>query len=1429
MKRMLFIVLSALCLPFPHLAHGKSFFQDGDRIALVGDTLIEREGQYGYWERNLTLQFPDLRLTFRNLGWSADSPQGKSRASFDWNRDAGVWKQRLKEQIAAVKPTVVFLGYGMANSFQGPDGLASFEHQYRDLIRSIREIHQDMRFVLLSPPPHENLGPPWPKGAAHNENLAQYANSIRKIANDNDFIFVPFFHELRSEQGITDNGIHLNARGYLLSTSILETSLGLDPLNLKNERDQEKAELLRKVILKKNELFFHRWRPQNSTYLFLFRKHEQGQNAREIPQFDPLIEQMDARIHRIKQGSLDLARKEASLSLPGPAPDPHPFTPQPLPAFETDPQLEVNLFAQNPLLAKPIQMNFDPDGRLWVVSSSVYPQIEPGQEANDKVLVLEDRDGDGSAETSTVFADGLLIPTGVIPGDDGVYVGHSTELLHFRDTDHDGRADEKRVVLSGFGTEDTHHIVHTLRWGFDGRLYMNQSIYIHTHTETPHGVVRLNSGGTLRLATANLELDIFMKGLVNSWGHHYDRWGQSFATDGAGTPEPGLSGISHVVPGAMYHTYAGARRILGSISPGSYPKFCSLEFIHSKHFPDSWQGNLVTCDFRANRVVRFQIQDKASSFLATEQPLFLRSTNVTFRPIDVKMGPDGALYIADWSNPIIQHGEVDFRDPRRDQVHGRIWRVTAKERPLLNKPDFHSASNTELFELLLSPNAFFKEQSRRVLVERGARILDDLQSWTSDQSTEAARLEALWIHQGLGSVQEVLLKELLRANDARIRAAAVRVLSDWWQEIDAPLDLLARAVNDSHPRVRLEAVRALAGIPSSRSASLVLSALEKPQDTHLEYSIWLSINELSDVWIDAIRSGGWDFRGKENQLVYALKALETSKASRVLALVMEAVDIPEDGSGPWIQIIGEAGTTDQLNLLANRIRENQFQKKPLLDALAALRKAFELRKQQPASLDGLINPLLNHPDPQVRAEAIRLAGTWRVAGGLTQKLFEIIAAPNASPQILEAAFNTLRETGGRQVKEGLQNLTGEAFPFAVRRNAVTTWMALDRSAAAPVAIDLLSEIKSEADALQFWRELLAIKGAAETLTRALPKIGLPSILATTGLRAAREGGRNESELVLALSQGANLDDTTRELTPDEMQSLAQSVVSEGDPAKGEMVYRRQELACTTCHAIGGVGGKVGPDLTSIGASAPVDYLIEALLYPNRKIKEGYHSIVVETADGFEYSGILVRETNEQLFIRNAADQEFAIAKNEIVRRQAGNSLMPSGLIDALNRQERIDLWRFLSELGKSGPYDATQSNVARSWKLLPETIDLAQFGVEKVLKKQWSDNDWWPAYATVDGRLLQEDLKGALEWRAWRNPTGVYAVSMFDVTKAGSQTFSYHGPLKANAWIDKNPINLKAQFQTHLETGTHRVVLHLSKDALPEDLRISSSDVTFIQ
>jgi putative heme-binding domain-containing protein len=1523
----IFICAAVLTLSVPAATaqNTNSFeFREGDRVVLIGDTFIEREQSYGYIEHTLTTHFPERNVSFRNLGWSADTPLGVSRAGFD-TPDKGF--DRVKEQVAAYKPSVAFLFYGMACSFDGESGLPRFKAEMKQLMDAITSsAGSDVRFVIVSPIRHEKLPPPLPEPAPHNEQLAIYTKALQEIAGERKARFVNLFDLLDNSklpgayEPLTDNGIHLTAYGYRRAAEALAVGLGWEAhiwrfgilgdgalrkgsygtkvldqrkgsdrvqvtthdeqlvnppwpdgekpkpvaapdnrvqlLGLKagiydfkvdgkfirrmTDRDLtgfghalkegpqfDQSELLRQTILKKNELFFHRWRPENNTYLFLFRKHEQGQNAREIPEFDSLVQQEEQKIAVLRRPSkhtfewswsLDqspvvtnlVARKTGKTSAPPVTEHPQtPFRPQPVPVFQTDPALEITLWAENPQLAKPIQMNFDAQGRLWVASSSVYPQISPGQTADDKILILQDTDGDQKADKTTVFAENLLIPTAVEPGDGGVYVGQSTELLHFKDTDHDGIADEKRIVLSGFGTEDTHHTLHTLRWGFDGQLYMNQSIYIHSHIETPHGVVRLNSGGILNLRPPTMEVEVFMKGLINGWGHHFDRFGQSFATDGAGS-----GGINYVVPGAMYVTYAGARRILGSVSPGSYPKFCSLQVLHSRHFPDDWQGNMITCDFRANRVVRFSIEEQGSAYTTKEMPLFIRTTNTTFRPIDVKLGPDGALYIADWSNPIIQHGEVDFRDPRRDRVHGRIWRVANKGGMRFKPLDFLQAKNAELFDQLLSPNGFDRHHANRVLTERGAAVLDDLKKWTANQTRDAARLEGLWMHQAIDAPEPALLTQLLKSDDGRIRAAATRVLSFWHKRIEGSLDLLAERIADQHPRVRLEAARALSRIPTARAAELVLSAIDKPMDPHLDYALWLSINDLAKPWLEAIESGAWKPEGRQKQLEFGLKAIEPELATRALAKVITT--IPRDGAGGAIELIGQAGGPKQLRQLLDQLLSDGFVTDAAARALAALAEAARVRNARPDGQLAGILPLAENANEKIRAGAIKLAGVWKVKAA-TPMMLKVAGDNSAPKEVQRAAFEGLREIGGREAVEGLHKLAAKDHNLAIRQQAAVALGATDLDRSLPEILAVLNDTASEEDALAVWRALLNLKNAPPAMTRALAKATLPETVARAGVRVAREGGRNEPDLVLALNRAGSLSSEVP-ITDEEIHQIAY-VVTKGDPVRGEKIYRRKELGCVLCHAIGGAGGKVGPDMTSLGASTITDYVVESVLLPNRKVKEGYHSIQLTTKDGQDLSGILVRETNEELILRDATNKEISVPKKIIDSRKIGGSLMPAGLVDVLSPPERLDLFRFLIELGKPGPFDASKGNVARVWR-----INNTSTGTNDPEILQSDLRAWTPIYPTVNGALAKDDLKA--EQGEKRLP--LFAAARFQTAKSGPVKLKLTGVGSPKAWIDGKPVGGDSEVTADLAAGVHTFIVKVNVSDVTDYVKLESPDVTFL-
>ncbi len=1418
-----FIVVWLLPIFFPLLTNtaspvrgGEFELLDGDRVVFLGDGLIEQEQYFGWIEVMLTTAFPDHHVTFRNLGWSGDTPAGDSRFGLSLlqagREPADEGWQQLQKQLELTQPTMLVLGYGMASALEGGEaGLPQFVADFQRLIATAERLAPGIRFLFLSPVGHTDLKSPQAKA------IAAYSQAVKQLAREQRSPFVDI--------GITSaelhkDPIHLNDRGYQAAAVRIAEVLEIGELSWLHSPP---AETLRQIVLQKNTWWFHRSRPANMAYVFGFRKHEQGQNAIEIPQFDKLIAEEERKIALLRGlGNVELPAGDVRLESKYAE-----FTEQPVPEFTIDDDWEVTLWAQNPQLNKPIHMNFDPQGRLWVASSEAYPMIEVGQSAPDKIVVLEDTDGDGRSDTSHVFAEGLLIPTGIAPGNGGVYVAQSTDLLFLKDTDGDGRADVKRRVLSGFGTEDTHHNLHTLRWGPDGRLYMNQSVYTRTDAETPFGVTRLKAGGGFRYDPRTMRMEVFFRGLWNSWGHQFDAFGQSFLTDGAG-----FAGVAYAFPGATFNPTPQARQQLDLISPGNWPKFASLEIVQGEAYPPDWQGSIVTCDFRANRVTRFSLTEQDAGFLTKQEPDLLRTSAPTFRPIDVKQGPDGALYIADWSNPIINHGEVDFRDPRRDRWHGRIWRVAWKGGKRLPKLDYSALETAELLEALNSQDQFVRDQARRVLVERPLAAADQLDAWVRVQTADTSRLEALWLHQALNKPNLPLLQSLLSAGDASIRAAATRVLSCWAdpQAVPAPLlaaregqELLRNCVADEHPRVRLEAVRGLGRLGTAEAGEIALACLNMPMDRFIEHALFLTVNELSVPLMEAIEKGQWqaNSREAERQLEFLLTAIEPTQASRFLAQRLSAQAIPKDGSGPWIELIGKAGGPAELEQLFVQAIEAGWESPAQVRALESLASAQRIRKLRPSNGLRRIGQLINSSPEEVRIAAVALAGDWKLASQLPAILSLAASTANSEP-LRDSAIDALRQIGGGPAVSALLNLAGNDPDVGIRRRALFALAGLDASQAVePFLIDMAAT-ESEQQALELWRGVLNSRGMGRLVAKALGRQPLPEWAIMAGLRAARDGGRNEPELLAALAPLSTAA-VAAKLTPQRVEQLVK-LVSAGNPARGEMIYRRQELACATCHAIGGVGGHVGPDMTSLGASAPVDYLIESLYDPNAKIKEGYHSVVVLTDDDQIVTGVEQESTAEELVLRDANNKLVRIPRSDVVAKKPGDSLMPVGVVDRLAPDEQADLIAFLSQLGKPGAYDASQGGVARVYEVFAGTHRIEQLGAERIIQGEVSE-DWLSLNAFVSGGLPAEILK-----ELTRQPINIALVHIYLRTKiektgAGEATFTVPGP--AAMWIDGQPVEGQAEFTKQLSAGEHIILVRLDARDLPDVFKLESRDVLF--
>ena len=1075
-------------------------------------------------------------------------------------------------------------------------------------------------------------------------------------------------------------------------------------------------------------------------------------------------------------------------------------------AFEIAPGFEVNLFASEPMIENPIQMAWDNAGRLWVVCSPTYPQLDPGQEYSDYIAVLEDTDGDGQADRRTIFADGLLVPTGIEFGDGGVYIANVPDLLFLADTDGDLKADIRQTVLSGFGTEDNHQAISAFVWGPGGNLYFGSGRFVRTQVETPYGVVRADDGVVFEFQPRKRKLDRYVYGgSINHWGHNFDRWGQDFQTDGA------WEGIWWLAPGQV--PIHARERVPSAANIDT--STAGSEIVSGSHLPEDMQGILVMNDFRPRTVERHRLIDDGAGFRSTEiLPPLIVSSEEYFRPVDVKMGPDGAIYVLDWHNALIGHLQYGFRDSRRDHTHGRVWRITAKDRPLVAKPRIADAPIAQLLENLKASENYTRHKSRRELYDRDAReVASALAGWVAaldidDAGYELNRLEALWTYQTIDLVEPDLLRAVMQSEEPRARAAATRVLRYWREEIPDTLELLEAQVGDEHPRVRLEAVVALGHLRSARSIEVATRALDRPMDRHLEYSLRLVANALESVWLPAYEAGELRFNGNAAHEAFAVEALRSEGAVKPLLDLLRTGQIPASRrTAVTVRIINE-GTPDALSELFRLSFEefDRFDAAALAEILAAFTDAARHRGVIPPSDPEGFSPwnleqiekLLDHNDSLVRHELIRLLGAWKLSG--KREMLERLARRGSAGERV-AAIDAVAYLGGQQSIDYLANLSAPGNEVAVRAAAVSGLAILDLSLAASRAADVLASDPG-LDPIPLLDPFLEMRGGAEALGSVLATVEIPEDVAKRALRHVNAVGRQEPELVNALLEWANMFVPVTDLSDSEMSAMVQEVETQGNAARGESVFRRTDLTCFNCHAISGGGSNLGPDLNAVGTSSPLDYIIEAILMPNKIIKEDYVAVAITTTTGMFHVGIVQNRNEDEITLRDALRDDIVISSELVDEIRETSSLMPTGLTSSLTHDELLDLVRFLSELGKPGPYASSDVPLARRWRVLASLPKEFAEASAQDLDAIVADNEtlaWIPAYSTVAGVLPVDDLV----------PLGsdavAYATTQVDVSNGGNLTLKLNASRGLTLWIDGNRVPGDDEVLLEWGLGMHSV------------------------
>lgn len=840
--------------------------QPGDRIALIGNTLFERTQLYGHFETLLQQRFAEQQPVVRNLAWSADAIDVQPRP--DNFAD-------IEQHLTHERADVVLAAFGFNESFAGPEGLPEFRRKLTDYVAALKSKsfsgRSAPRIVLVSPVANENITPPTsglreagstiPAADLNNANLRAYTDVMREVAAEQQVGFVDVFTPTAEAMAdpavdLTINGVHLNKDGDLLFARALYQGLT-------GETPPDVHESLRQAVIDKDRQFFRRYRPLNSFYYTGGRSGDYGylDFLPAMRNFDQMVENRDRHIHQLATMLRAGSELPAALTVDDSHVPELPPTEQSRganewlsaadeqAAFQVDPRFEVNLFAgeeQFPDVANPIQMRWDARGRLWVSCSTTYPHVYPGQEPNDKLVILEDFDGDGRADKSTVFADGLHIPLSFEFGDGGVYVSEQPALTFLRDTTGDDRADVRVQLLSGFGTEDSHHALHDFVWTPDGDLLFRESIFHHSQVETPYGPVRQQNSGWFRFEPRTQRLTSFGSyPSTNPWGVTFDDWGQHVA--------------SHPIYAAAFHALDPPYPQQHPAPKGlrAYSGTCGHEFVDWATFPDELQGCFLKARYKpTNRIEIHKWVEGEFGYDEEYVSDLLFSTNLSFIPVDVGFGPRGDFFICDWYNPVKGHMQYSLRDERRDRHSGRIWRITAKGRPLQEPPRIAGASVPELVTLLERPEYRVRYWAKQELRQREAgEVQAALASWAqglnaADPRYRHHQLEAVWMHRGIDAVDVDLLRELLACDDPRPRAAAVQQLRYWHRHLPDAAELLRRAVNDPNAIVRMEGVLAASYIGTREAFDAMLEVLKHPRGGHLDYALTCALGShtLRPYW-----------------------------------------------------------------------------------------------------------------------------------------------------------------------------------------------------------------------------------------------------------------------------------------------------------------------------------------------------------------------------------------------------------------------------------------------------------------------------------------------------------------------------------------------------------------------------------------------------
>ena len=990
---------------------------------------------------------------------------------------------------------------------------------------------------------------------------------------------------------------------------------------------------------------------------------------------------------------------------------------------------EVRCFAHEPMVQNPVAMTWDHRGRLWVVEAYEYPEGSPhpapfGGEAKDdqyhplpktgdkiprdRVIILEDTDNNGEADKRTVFVEGLNLASAIICGDNGIYIGQQPHLIHFRDDDGDDKPDAWRVVLTGFGREDTHELVNSFTWGPDGWLYMTHGVFTNSKVRRPgqpdNEGFKFDAGiGRARPVTGAFlpregerarngsdtappwEFEVFADGTSNPWGCDFDAAGNFFVSACV------IDHFFHMAPGGIYVRQGGAPEnpysyeLLPSIVKHKHFRaaYAGVQIYQGGRYPADTHGHAFIGNIHDNAIHEEVLTPVGATFKCEPRRDFLRANDGWFRPVSTQTGPDGFLWIMDWCDkyPCYQNAKANPEGVDRDR--GRIWRVTIKgEKSIPTRDranlDLKKLSTDDLVDTLEHSNNWMRRMARRVLIEQSEH--DDAISAIATLANSAAnnaasRLEAIWtlLQIDHGARSSSALENAAKSKFPSLRAWAARQIGDsvsgtTFREgmnigIPAYLEKLA---SDPEPSVRLAVAIALRQCSARRltvdgrqkdgfrlawpnTFSAILRSSADNADAPLALAIWQSFEPVLAsnpvFWTDWLAEVAPQSQPLSRPLVHkAMRRLCDSKKPANLDLAIHLCD----------------EITEHDILLAH--------------ALDGLVKGQEGGVTKPTrDISTSLAKWRSSSNADVRKHAQTLAVLW----GDEVAVKEMIAALN-DPKKPEAdriaVLQSLRKVKTDAVKEGLKPLLAPDASTALGVAAI-------RAASDLGGDDFIAPLLTQATSKDFNLRIAAIEALASRAawTKAmLDAIGSEKVSATgfpAPVRRALATSKDKAIRDHAFKVLGAWQDSSEDVKSLIAQKRAAALTGEPDLANGKLIFT---ATCMVCHEFHGGGQKVGPDLIGSGRSN-LDALLANVIDPNQIIGNGYENFTVSTKDGRTLAGRVVEDTPGHVKLLGAGGASQVVPRDQIASlTNTKQSLMPMGFGNLPDAAFRDLIWYILA-------------------------------------------------------------------------------------------------------------------------------------------------------